>query len=189
FAATLEVVEEAGYDAAYTFVFSPRPGTEAAAWVDEFVAADVTADRMRRLTEVVERSALARHEARVGRREEVLVEGPSKKDPAMTTGRTREQARPLPGAGGRRCAGGGLRRGGRRLGRAALPARDLPPQDGRCGPAGADSRLRLVTAGTTTAVTHLALVGPTAAGKSALALAAAEALGDVEIVSVDSMQV
>jgi len=90
FAATLEVVEEAGYDAAYTFVFSPRPGTEAAAWVDEFVAADVTADRMRRLTEVVERSALARHEARVGRREEVLVEGPSKKDPAMTTGRTRQ---------------------------------------------------------------------------------------------------
>ena len=38
-------------------------------------------------------------------------------------------------------------------------------------------------------VTHLALVGPTASGKSAVALAAAEALGDVEIVSVDSMQV
>ena len=90
FAATLEVVEEAGYDAAYTFVFSPRPGTEAAAWVDDFVPQDVTADRMRRLTEVVERSALARHEARVGRHEEVLVEGPSKKDPAMTTGRTRQ---------------------------------------------------------------------------------------------------
>jgi tRNA-2-methylthio-N6-dimethylallyladenosine synthase len=90
FAATLEVVEEAGYDAAYTFVFSPRPGTEAAAWVDDFLAQDVTAERMRRLTEVVERSALARHEARVGRQEEVLVEGPSKKDPAMTTGRTRQ---------------------------------------------------------------------------------------------------
>jgi tRNA-2-methylthio-N6-dimethylallyladenosine synthase len=77
FAATLEVVEEAGYDAAYTFVFSPRPGTEAA-------------ERMRRLTEVVDRSALARHEARVGKREEVLVEGPSKKDATMTTGRTRQ---------------------------------------------------------------------------------------------------
>src|SRR5215210_694094 len=37
FAATLEVVEEAAYDAAYTFVFSPRPGTEAAAWVDDFI--------------------------------------------------------------------------------------------------------------------------------------------------------
>jgi tRNA dimethylallyltransferase len=46
-----------------------------------------------------------------------------------------------------------------------------------------------VTAGTTAPVTHLALVGPTASGKSALALAVAEALGDVEIVTVDSMQV
>jgi tRNA-2-methylthio-N6-dimethylallyladenosine synthase len=90
FAATLEVVEEAGYDAAYTFVFSPRAGTEAAAWVDDFIPQQVTAERMQRLTEVVERSALARHEARVGRQEEVLVEGPSKKDPAMTTGRTRQ---------------------------------------------------------------------------------------------------
>ncbi|HET9772130.1 MAG TPA: tRNA (adenosine(37)-N6)-dimethylallyltransferase MiaA [Acidimicrobiia bacterium] len=46
-----------------------------------------------------------------------------------------------------------------------------------------------MTAGSAAPVTHLALVGPTASGKSALALAAAEALGDVEIVSVDSMQV
>ena len=47
-----------------------------------------------------------------------------------------------------------------------------------------------MTAGLTTdPVTHLALVGPTASGKSAVALAAAEALGDVEIVTVDSMQV
>ncbi|MGH9037728.1 MAG: TRAM domain-containing protein, partial [Acidimicrobiia bacterium] len=90
FAATLEVVEEAGYDAAYTFVFSPRPGTEAAAWTDEFVPVEVTRERMTRLTEVVERSALARHQERVGRVEEVLVEGPSKKDPSLTTGRTRQ---------------------------------------------------------------------------------------------------
>jgi tRNA-2-methylthio-N6-dimethylallyladenosine synthase len=90
FALTLEVVTEAGYDAAYTFVFSPRPGTEAAAWVDEFVPQEVTAERMKRLTAVVAQSALRRHEARVGKVEEVLVEGPSKKDPAMTTGRTRQ---------------------------------------------------------------------------------------------------
>jgi tRNA-2-methylthio-N6-dimethylallyladenosine synthase len=90
FAATLEVVEEAGYDAAYTFVFSPRPGTEAAAWVEDFVPQEVTAERMQRLTALVARSALTRHEARVGRREEVLIEGPSKKDPTMTTGRTRQ---------------------------------------------------------------------------------------------------
>src|SRR5437016_849325 len=90
FAATLGVVEEAGYDAAYTFVFSPRPGTEAAAWTEDFLPQEVTADRMSRLTALVGRSALVRHEARVGRVEEVLVEGPSKKDPAMTTGRTRQ---------------------------------------------------------------------------------------------------
>jgi tRNA-2-methylthio-N6-dimethylallyladenosine synthase len=90
FAATLEVVEEAGYDAAYTFVFSPRPGTEAATWTEDFLPVEVTRERMSRLTEVVERSALARHAARVGRVEEVLVEGPSKKDPSLTTGRTRQ---------------------------------------------------------------------------------------------------
>jgi tRNA-2-methylthio-N6-dimethylallyladenosine synthase len=90
FERTLEVVAEAGYDGAYTFVFSPRPGTEAAAMTDRFVPADVVAERFERLKVVVERSALARHQARVGRVEEVLVEGPSKKDPAVATGRTRQ---------------------------------------------------------------------------------------------------
>ena len=105
FEATLEVVAEAAYDSAYTFVFSPRPGTQAAAMTDSFVAADVIADRFERLTVVVERSALARHHARVGRVEEVLVEGPSKKDARVATGRTRQNklvhfpAEPLPPAG------------------------------------------------------------------------------------------
>jgi len=90
FQATLDVVEEAGYDAAYTFVFSSRPGTEAAAWTDELIPAGVAAERMSRLTEAVERSALGRHSARVGKIEEVLVEGPSKKDPSVATGRTRQ---------------------------------------------------------------------------------------------------
>jgi tRNA-2-methylthio-N6-dimethylallyladenosine synthase len=90
FTRTLEVVEEAGYDAAYTFVFSPRPGTEAAAWVEDFVPREVCQERMARLTEAVERSALARHQSRVGRVEEVLVEGPSKKDPGLLSGRTRQ---------------------------------------------------------------------------------------------------
>jgi tRNA-2-methylthio-N6-dimethylallyladenosine synthase len=89
FEATLAVVEEAGYDAAYTFVFSPRPGTEAATLTDQFVAPEVTRERMERLTAVVERSALAKHEARVGKVEEVLVEGPSKTDPDVWSGRTR----------------------------------------------------------------------------------------------------
>jgi tRNA-2-methylthio-N6-dimethylallyladenosine synthase len=85
---TLQVVAEAGYDSAYTFIYSPRPGTEAAARADEFVPADVIADRFERLRVVVERSALARHRARIGRVEEVIVEGPSKRDPAMTSART-----------------------------------------------------------------------------------------------------
>jgi tRNA-2-methylthio-N6-dimethylallyladenosine synthase len=90
FARTLEVVEEARYDSAYTFVFSPRPGTEAAAMTDDFVPAEVARDRMDRLVAVVERTALERHTARVGRTEEVLVDGPSKKDPGRLSSRTRQ---------------------------------------------------------------------------------------------------
>jgi tRNA-2-methylthio-N6-dimethylallyladenosine synthase len=89
FARTLDVVEEAGYDSAYTFVFSPRPGTPAAQMRDEFVAPEVAQERMQRLVEVVERHALARHEARVACTEDVLVEGPSKKGDHVWTGRTR----------------------------------------------------------------------------------------------------
>src|SRR4029079_9395804 len=90
FERTLEVVASAEYDSAYTFVYSPPPGTEAAAWGDWYVPAEVVAERFDRLKVVVERSALARHAARVGRTEEVLVEGPSKRDPGVLTGRTRQ---------------------------------------------------------------------------------------------------
>jgi tRNA-2-methylthio-N6-dimethylallyladenosine synthase len=90
FERTLEVAAEAAYDSAYTFMFSPRPGTEAAARVDAFVAPDVAAERFERLRVVVERSARARHEARIGRTEEIVVEGPSRKDADVTTGRTRQ---------------------------------------------------------------------------------------------------
>ena len=89
FEQTLAVADAAAYDSAYTFIFSPRPGTPAADMADRFVAPEVAADRMRRLTDVVERHALVRHEARVGRVEEVLVTGPSKKDPTKASGRTR----------------------------------------------------------------------------------------------------
>jgi tRNA-2-methylthio-N6-dimethylallyladenosine synthase len=88
FERTLEVTAEAGFDSAYTFVFSPRPGTRAAAMEDRFLPVEVTAERMERLRAVVERSALRRHAARVGRVEEVVVEGPSKRDASVTTGRT-----------------------------------------------------------------------------------------------------
>jgi tRNA-2-methylthio-N6-dimethylallyladenosine synthase len=87
---TLEVAAAAQYDSAYTFIFSPRPGTRAAARPEHFVPEDVIAERFERLRIVVERSALIRHQARVGRTEEVMVEGPSKRDPAMVSGRTRQ---------------------------------------------------------------------------------------------------
>jgi len=87
---TLEVVAEVGYDSAFTFIYSPRPGTEAAEAVDLFVDAGVCRERYDRLRLVVERSARQRHAARVGRIEEVVIEGPSKKDAAELTGRTRQ---------------------------------------------------------------------------------------------------
>jgi tRNA-2-methylthio-N6-dimethylallyladenosine synthase len=90
FERTLEVAAQAEFDSAYMFIYSPRPGTEAAARTDQFVPAEVIADRFARLQLVVERSALAKHRARVGRVEEVLVEGPSKRDPDMTSARTRQ---------------------------------------------------------------------------------------------------
>ncbi len=90
FEATLAVVAEARYDSAYTFIFSPRPGTRAAAMTDRFVDADVVAERFERLRVVVERSALDRHRERVGRVEEVLVEGPSSRRPDVWSGRTRQ---------------------------------------------------------------------------------------------------
>jgi len=90
FERTLEVAAEASYDSAYTFIFSPRPGTAAAAMAAEFVPEEVVAERFERLRLVVERSALVRHRARIGRVEEVMVEGPSTRDPEMLTGRTRQ---------------------------------------------------------------------------------------------------
>jgi tRNA-2-methylthio-N6-dimethylallyladenosine synthase len=87
---TLAVVAEAHYDSAFTFIFSPRPGTRAALMEDEFVAAEVISERFDRLKTVVDRSALAKHQARVGRTEELLVEGVSRRDEHMLSGRTRQ---------------------------------------------------------------------------------------------------
>ena len=90
FERTLEVAAEASYDSAYTFIFSPRPGTTAASMTDRFVPDDVVAARFERLRVVVEHSALIRHRARIGRVEEVVVEGESARDPEVLTGRTRQ---------------------------------------------------------------------------------------------------
>jgi tRNA-2-methylthio-N6-dimethylallyladenosine synthase len=88
FRATLEVVEEVRYDSAFTFIFSPRRGTEAAEMPDQ-VADKVKHERLERLVDVVQRVASERNAERVGLTEEVLVEGPSRTDPALLRGRTR----------------------------------------------------------------------------------------------------
>jgi len=88
FKQTLEVVTGVGFDGAYTFVFSPRTGTEAAGMPDH-VPDEIKRDRIERLVEVVQGVAAERHQRRVGLVEEVLVEGPSRTDPTLSRGRTR----------------------------------------------------------------------------------------------------
>jgi tRNA-2-methylthio-N6-dimethylallyladenosine synthase len=88
FEQTLAVVEEVGYDGAFTFVYSPRRGTEAASLPDQVPHA-VKVQRMERLVEVVQRGARERAQRFVGRSLEVLVEGPSRTDPLRLRGRTR----------------------------------------------------------------------------------------------------
>jgi tRNA-2-methylthio-N6-dimethylallyladenosine synthase len=85
---TVSAVEEVGYDGAFTFVYSPRHGTEAAAMPGQ-ISEDVKRERIERLIDVVQRVAERRNRARVGRVEEVLVEGPSRNDPELLRGRTR----------------------------------------------------------------------------------------------------
>jgi tRNA-2-methylthio-N6-dimethylallyladenosine synthase len=88
FEETLAVVEEVGYDGAFTFVFSPRRGT-AAATLEGHVPHPVKIERMERLVEAVQRRARERAQRFVGRTLDVLVEGPSRNDPTRLRGRTR----------------------------------------------------------------------------------------------------
>ncbi len=88
FEGTLEVVEAARFDSAFMFQFSPRPGTPAAT-MDGQVPADVVQERFDRLVELQNRITLENNELRVGRVEEVMVEGPSKRDPEVATTRSR----------------------------------------------------------------------------------------------------
>jgi tRNA-2-methylthio-N6-dimethylallyladenosine synthase len=88
FEQTLSLVEEVQFDGAFTFVFSPRAGTEAAS-MEAQVPEKVKQERIERLVETVQRVAAERNLERVGGIEEVLVEGPSRTDPALARGRTR----------------------------------------------------------------------------------------------------
>ena len=88
FSETLEVVEEVGYDGAFTFIYSPRRGTEAATMREKLVPHDVAVARMERLVEVVQRRARERAQRFVGRTLDVLVEGASRTDASRLRGRT-----------------------------------------------------------------------------------------------------
>lgn len=84
---TLALVQEVGFDAAFTFIYSKRSGTPAAKMEGQ-VPLDVKKDRLNRLMEVQNLSSLHRNEEMLGKVVEVLAEGPSR-NPAVWTGRTR----------------------------------------------------------------------------------------------------
>jgi tRNA-2-methylthio-N6-dimethylallyladenosine synthase len=85
---TRRLVADVRFSTAYIFKYSPRPGTEADAVLDDDVPEEVKSARNSDLLELQEAIQLEQNRARIGRVEEVLVEGPSRKDPARFTGRT-----------------------------------------------------------------------------------------------------
>ena len=85
---TISAVKAVRFDGAFTFVFSPRSGTEAASMPDHVPDA-VKQERIERLVDVTQRIAAERNAERLGRIEDVLVEGPSRVDAALLRGRTR----------------------------------------------------------------------------------------------------
>ena len=88
FERTLEVAEQVGYDGAFTFIYSPRRGTEAAE-MDAQIPHELKVERLERLVEVVQRRAAQRAQRFIGRTLEVLIEGPSRTDPSRLRGRSR----------------------------------------------------------------------------------------------------
>jgi tRNA-2-methylthio-N6-dimethylallyladenosine synthase len=87
FEATLGLIEEVGYDMVYSFLYSPRPGTEAAGW-DDGVSFEQKAERLSRLQARQEEIQSGRLSAWVGREVEVLVEGPAKTGKGLLMGRS-----------------------------------------------------------------------------------------------------
>ena len=171
FEQTLEVVEEVGYDGAFTFVFSPRRETEAAT-MDDQVPHPVKVERMERLVEVVQRRATERAQRFVGRSDR----GPGRRDEPH---RRDPPARAHPAQ-----QGGELRRGGR-AGR-VRGGRD------RLGHL-ADAERRLGAAALPPSLTVLAIFGPTGVGKTGVAIALAERLRaageDPVAINCDALQV
>jgi len=88
FEQTLALADDVAYDGAFTFIYSPRRGTEAATLPDQVPHEDKV-QRLERLVEVVQRRAHERATRFIGRSLEVLIEGPSRTDPARLRGRSR----------------------------------------------------------------------------------------------------
>jgi len=84
---TLSLMEEVGFDWAFMFAYSERPGTLAARQYPDDVSPE---EKNRRLNEIIalqNRKSLERYRAQIGKELEVLVEGPSKRDPSQLCGR------------------------------------------------------------------------------------------------------
>lgn len=87
FAKMMKLVEDVGYDASFSFIFSPRPGTPAAALHDDTPHA-VKLQRLQHLQAVLEDNVRRISASRVGTVQRILVEGPSRKDKTELMGRT-----------------------------------------------------------------------------------------------------
>ncbi|MGE4052208.1 MAG: MiaB/RimO family radical SAM methylthiotransferase, partial [Piscinibacter sp.] len=86
-ARTMKLIEDIGFDSSFSFVYSARPGTPAANLADDTPQA-VKLQRLQQLQAAIEANARHIGESRVGTLQRVLVEGPSRKDPAELMGRT-----------------------------------------------------------------------------------------------------
>ena len=87
FARTMRLIDEVGFDSSFSFIFSPRPGTPAATLHDDTPHA-VKLKRLQQLQVAIEDNVRRISAARLGTVQRILVEGPSRKDPAELAGRT-----------------------------------------------------------------------------------------------------
>lgn len=87
FAKMMKLIEDVGFDASFSFIFSPRPGTPAAALHDD-TPHEVKLARLQHLQKTIDDNVRRLSDALVGTTQRLLVEGPSKKNPAELMGRT-----------------------------------------------------------------------------------------------------
>ena len=86
---TLELLNQVEYDEIFSFMYSPRPQTISAKIYDDAILEDVKKDRLRRVQKLQQEISLRKNRQRIGEREEILVDGPSKLKKGQLMGRTR----------------------------------------------------------------------------------------------------